>query len=325
MQIQRIFVVGNSRSGTKLMGKCLGRHSQVHTFKEMHFFDQMVSEPGEQLKSARVDKLLKKLFLTQKTDAEIPDKLYVKKDYISAQELYLRFQQIILAGKNKTIACDPTPRNLFCARELNIIYPASFFIVLNRDLRAVLWSQKNKWKLIKTGKQPNRFEMFRLIFNYHPVITSYIWKKSVREANKLAGELGDAISVLKYEDFILNPSDILNKITDQCRVGFEKEMLNIRVLNTSDVTRLRVPGFDKSRIDAWKDKLSKTDIWIGQQICKKELNGLGYSFMKIHPNLLVLIAKLILLPLQWFFSVLFNVIKAWKIVFFLKKKIFGLS
>lgn len=324
MQIQRIFVVGNSRSGTKLMGRCLGLHSQIHTLKEMHFFDEMVSNPNEPIKSGKVDKLLRKLILTQKLNPGIPEYLDIKKSQMPGQELYIRFQQFVLAYKNKTIACDPTPRNLFYAKELNVIYPGSFFVALNRDVRAVLWSQKNKWKLIKSGKRPNRFEMLRLYFNYHPVMTSYIWKKSVKAVNKLAGELGDTIFVLKYEDFIRNPSNILNNLTAQCGLEFEKEMLSVRVMNTSDISRLKVPGFDKSRIDSWKEKLSKTDIWIGQQLCKKELNDLGYSLIKIYPNVFMLIMKFMLLPVQWVFSFFFNMIKAWKIVFFLRKKFFGL-
>lgn len=37
-----IFVVGNSRSGTTMMGRILGNHSKVHTFGELHFFEQEV-------------------------------------------------------------------------------------------------------------------------------------------------------------------------------------------------------------------------------------------------------------------------------------------
>ena len=35
---KQIFVVGSSRSGTTMMGRILGNHSDVFTFKELHFF-----------------------------------------------------------------------------------------------------------------------------------------------------------------------------------------------------------------------------------------------------------------------------------------------
>ena len=38
------FVVGYSRSGTTLMGQILGLNSEVFTFEEMHFFEQLWSQ-----------------------------------------------------------------------------------------------------------------------------------------------------------------------------------------------------------------------------------------------------------------------------------------
>ena len=38
----QLFVVGNSRSGTTMLGRALGRHSNIHTFHELHFFEQQI-------------------------------------------------------------------------------------------------------------------------------------------------------------------------------------------------------------------------------------------------------------------------------------------
>src|SRR4026208_2132895 len=38
-----IFIVGNSRSGTTMMGRILNNHEKVHTFPELHFFEQLWS------------------------------------------------------------------------------------------------------------------------------------------------------------------------------------------------------------------------------------------------------------------------------------------
>jgi hypothetical protein len=321
MQTKKIFVVGNSRSGTKLLGMCLKLHSQIHTLREIHFFDEIVSSPYEQIKRTTANKLLKKLFTNPKLNIRITDNFNDSEATIIAYELYNHIQQRVLEYRKKAIACDPTPRNLFYAKELKVIYPNAFFIALNRDLRAVLWSQKNKWKLINTTKQQNRFELLRSYINYHPIITSFIWKKSVKEAKILAEELGDSILVIKYEEFIRNPQNTLKKATSRCKVDFEKEMLNIRVTNTSEVSRNEIIGFDKSRIDDWKQKLSKTDIWIAQKMCNIELQEFGYSLVEVYPNVLILIMKLAILPIHGLISFFMNVIKARLILSFLLKKI----
>ena len=36
-----LFVVGNSRSGTTMMGRILGKHPEIYTFGELHFFGQL--------------------------------------------------------------------------------------------------------------------------------------------------------------------------------------------------------------------------------------------------------------------------------------------
>ena len=41
--MKTIFIVGNSRSGTTMMGRILGNHQDIYTFHELHFFEELWS------------------------------------------------------------------------------------------------------------------------------------------------------------------------------------------------------------------------------------------------------------------------------------------
>ncbi|MGY8951594.1 MAG: sulfotransferase, partial [Flavobacteriales bacterium] len=44
---KQIFIVGSSRSGTTMMGRILANHSDIFTFKELHFFGTIWTNNSE--------------------------------------------------------------------------------------------------------------------------------------------------------------------------------------------------------------------------------------------------------------------------------------
>ena len=44
---KQIFVVGSSRSGTTMMGRILGSHTDIFTFNELHFFGTIWSKHSD--------------------------------------------------------------------------------------------------------------------------------------------------------------------------------------------------------------------------------------------------------------------------------------
>ena len=49
-----IFIVGNSRSGTTLMSKILGKHPLIYSFEELHFFERLY-DPSSEKKFNKVE------------------------------------------------------------------------------------------------------------------------------------------------------------------------------------------------------------------------------------------------------------------------------
>ena len=46
--VKQIFIVGSSRSGTTMMGRMLGNHSEIFTCKELHFFGTIWTNTANQ-------------------------------------------------------------------------------------------------------------------------------------------------------------------------------------------------------------------------------------------------------------------------------------
>src|SRR4051812_45606928 len=120
-----IFVVGNSRSGTTMMGRILGNHSRVFTFHELHFFEQLWDNSDKDKVFARNEALIffSRLLKIQRVgylqqeneidfNSESQTALNTIDFPISPADLFKKFL-IYEAGKNnKEFPCDQTPRNI---------------------------------------------------------------------------------------------------------------------------------------------------------------------------------------------------------------------
>jgi hypothetical protein len=196
-----IFVVGNSRSGTTMMGRVLGRHPIVFTLRETHFFEQLWSSADEerQIVEDEAIPLAARLVCIQR-DGYLkqgdPNRFYgeakglissMQHEGLTSAEVFRAFLFLEANKNGKAIPCDQTPRNVFYLREILELFPEARVINLIRDPRSVLLSQKRKWKRRFLGaKNIPLKEAFRSWVNYHPITISKLWNASVRAAERHA-------------------------------------------------------------------------------------------------------------------------------------------
>ncbi|MBT7392854.1 sulfotransferase, partial [archaeon] len=237
MEKNLIFIVGNSRSGTTMVGSILNMNKKVFTFEELHFFGQLWSEDnlGKTINYLEASRLLKKLFIIQRElgyfgDIDIDDKTYEKEikiilDKTSIYTLESIFSDFLFYEtqlNDKSIPCEQTPRNLFYMKEILRIFPNVKIINMVRDPRDVLLSQKNKWKVRKNGISNIPFkEVFRSWINYHPLTISKLWTSSI----KMSELYEDKILNIRFEDLIFNSEKTVSKICDYLGIEFDNNML----------------------------------------------------------------------------------------------------
>ncbi len=183
------FVVGNSRSGTTMMGRILGQHSEVFMFHELHFFEQLWDPSGGEVLYNR-DKALQIVAILlsiqregymaprniQKYSPEARDILnLMPDDQLTPDAVFREFLVYEAAQAGARIPCEQTPRNLFFSDDIFTMYPDARIVEMVRDPRDVLLSQKHRWKrrFLGNGKH-TILATLRAWANYHPYTTTKI-------------------------------------------------------------------------------------------------------------------------------------------------------
>lgn len=276
-----IFIVGNSRSGTTMLGRTFGMNSAVHTFDELHFFEQQITsddlERNPVWSNDRLVALAERLITSSREGLFAPTargRYSEEAQAIIAQlgesrpvDLYLAVLQSHARQGGKSIPLEQTPRYLFLAQEILRRFPDSHMINIIRDPRDVLLSQKNRWRVQALAeKEVPWIWTVRSWANYHPFTTAKLWNGAIRMANRMAQH--PRFHSIHYEDLLQTPEVVLQDLCTKIGLPFESEMLQVSQIGSSlKSDQPQALGFDKSRMGAWKNGgLSRTELKICEQV-----------------------------------------------------------
>lgn len=289
-----IFVVGNSRSGTTMMGRILALHKEVFTFHELHFFEQLWSAADKQ-QGISVDdavmlyaQLLKNQRSGYLSGNDLNPYLGEAKEILcnskwkytphSVFEFFLK-NEALLHGK--VIPCEQTPRNILYARDIMELFPRAKIIIMVRDPRDVLLSQKRKWKrkFLGASNIPLK-ESIRSWVNYHPITISKIWKANCLAAKKLAENR--TCLLVRFEDLVTSPEAKLGEICSFLGIRYNPDMLAVPKIGSSNDRDNVETGISAAMVGNWnKGGLTKSEIFYCQRICKCEMEAFGYEAVKL--------------------------------------------
>ena len=128
----------------------------------------------------------------------------ISDNFRTSGSIYKLFVANTLEQHHKKYGCDQTPRNALYIDDIFKTIEDARIIFMVRDPRAVLYSQKNRWKRRKysANQRPLR-ETIRTFCNYHPYTISKLWVAAMKQAKRW--EQDERVMLLKYEDLVQFP------------------------------------------------------------------------------------------------------------------------
>ena len=334
-----IFIVGNSRSGTTLMGSILGLNPEVFTFEELHFFGTLwsPSDRDRQLTSQQAIDLTAKLLAIQDEDviSHKDPQLFIKEaeaiistqtqETYKATDIFSSFLIDTAQKNNKIIPCEQTPRNVLYISELLKLYPECHIVNMVRDPRDVLLSQKYKWKIRFLGASniPYR-EAIRSWANYHAVTISKLWNVNINSASKYLDH--SRVITIRFEDLITQPEAIIRQVCQFADLEFAPEMLQVSQSEGGVSSHKKIApgqkGIDSKATGKWKQGgLSKTEIHLCQQITLENMQRHNYTIEPLKASPINLVLSWLFLPVKLILAVLFNLQRLKNIIGEIKQRL----
>lgn len=321
MDNRYIFIVGMARTGTTLIARCLNAGKDAYILNETHLIresrlflssDEKLDDPEFVLKAINKFFTIQKKGIYRKTEyQEYPDDAAVilkefnkikDKNYKDLICTLFNFEAFV---RNKNRAGDQTPNHVFHIDFLLNLFPESIFVNMVRDPRAVVLSQKKKWKAAKKKEQP-LFEIIRTRINYHPITQAILWDRSITAALKAIEKFGKGkIKTVHYEDFVNCPEKQLKAICEFAEIEYTPNMVAVPVSMSSNTSK-DISGIDSTLADKWKKGLSFTEIFIVDLLSNNQAMRLGYQSLEVTPNLPLLIGYLLIFPIHVLFAFCFS-------------------
>lgn len=291
-----VFVVGNSRSGTTMLARMLGLHPDVHTFQELHFFEELWT-PGDESRALTRDEALRLAGRLLHNARDWYHKPYDAEKYrtaataiVKGMVLPLRAHQVFEAvveqeavAAGAAVGCEQTPRNVFYIDEIKRLFPEAQIVALVRDPLDVLLSQRNWWKRRSRGSGSIPLKTtVRQWVDYHPITTSLLWRGGVRAADAHAGE--PSVHSLRFEDLVRDPRQTLAPVLDALGLLFDDRMLEVPRQSSSNAANRGGTGVDPSVSGRGVESLSAAEIWVSQKLTGTLARAHGYVLEPVSPR-----------------------------------------
>jgi hypothetical protein len=211
VQDRLVFLIGAPRSGTTLLARMLGAHSQIYGRAEPHlitpiahlgYFGKVQKAPYDQ---NNVEQAIREIV------AEIPRHEAGYLDALRAYTDSIYAQLMELAPPGKRFFLDKTPAYALVLPFLVKLYPDAKYVVLTRHPLAVLSSYVESFF---AGD-------YRVALDHNPILQRY-----VPELARLVRDRPVPHVWVRYEDLVKEPEAHFRRVCEHLRVSFEERAIS---------------------------------------------------------------------------------------------------
>ncbi len=280
-----IIIVGRPRSGSSIFTRLLNESPDLFIVNDFYYLQYVDSLEGfSQQSDDLVRQLGQKILLTLEDryvrnhdgiegiecayvlTAEKKAKLetFVKKsisqpnhNWASIVDSIMQYNSLLFG---KIIWGYNTPQDYLFIPNLRQNFPNAKFIYVMRDPREVLRSYK--------------FVNYRAGFYdpdcYHPILQAIAWKSAMNSF--LENQHKNNFLLIKYEDIINDVNQVFTNVGNF--VGSKFPPIDLNDFGNNSTFK-----------NKQKKQISDTEIWLCEQICRKEMLAAGYSLQNCQPSI----------------------------------------
>lgn len=312
-----IFIVGSSRSGTTMMNRILGKHIEVSAQNELHYLGK-IWDPNQPIQPISRSKALyaaSSLIMHIRRgfwDGEVnADERSAAEELIDSRSEwnYLDIYRAVLAKERRIgtkFVIDQTPLNVLYVGKILEYFPDARIIHMVRDPRAVLYSQRNRWKKKWLGASNMPISnVLRVLGNYHPYTLTKLWNRAAYTAYKYDGNKRYMLVV--FEKLTSQPSAVVDAICNFLGLKFDPAMLLVPQVGSSNRTHdPSKMGISSDVVDAWMGRLPKGDIYVCEKVAAEAMNKFGYAHVSKASWMVYTLGPVLRFPLHLIASMIFN-------------------
>ena len=266
------FVIGPSRSGTSVLAQALGRHVQIVATDELHYYNLLkpLAEAGGHSRGwvwARLDAIEHEGRFFEIKNGMLTDVPEPNEDALPQPGVPLLrgFLEQLGQESGAAAAIEQTPMNLYYRDEIRRDFPGAVFLLMQRDPRAIIASQKMRWKVGEHGRRdiPAR-DIARVRHAGHPLLQVLLLRRTLRAM--AAAMIEPDVVLVTYEDMVSQPKSVLAGVAARLGVEDDPSMLGVSDAGSSHTVESGRTGFDSSRLEGWRKSLTETETWLVEQL-----------------------------------------------------------